>query len=135
MAECMLEVLGLSGLELSILLTNDKQIQQINRAHRDKDKPTDVLSFPQNEFVRPEVPKRNSAFHVLGDVVISIDTAAHQAQGRHRPLVEEVRFLLAHGLLHLLGHDHLTPAEKKVMTARTRYLVRNTPLPASVSAR
>jgi len=119
----MLVELELSHAELSVLLTNDAQIHALNLEHRQKDKPTDVLSFPLDEgggadgFV--------SGTRVLGDVVISLDTAARQARGRKRELLPEVRFLLAHGLLHLLGHDHANPAEKRVMDAMTRRLVRS----------
>jgi probable rRNA maturation factor len=123
-ARVMLETLDLGSSELSILLTNDEGIRRLNLAHRAKDRPTDVLSFPQNEFRRPLVPRRGHNLAVLGDVILSIDTAARQARGRRRPLEDEIRFLLAHGILHLLGYDHATPEEKKVMTARTRELVR-----------
>ncbi|HYQ00512.1 MAG TPA: rRNA maturation RNase YbeY [Polyangiaceae bacterium] len=121
-ADAMLVELDLAHAELSVLLTNDAQIHALNLEHREKDKPTDVLSFPLDEgggadgFV--------SGTRVLGDVVISLDTAARQARGRKRELLPEVRFLLAHGLLHLLGHDHGNPAEKRVMDAMTRRLVR-----------
>lgn len=118
----MLAELQLAHAELSVLLTNDAQIHALNLEHREKDKPTDVLSFPLDEgggadgFV--------SGTRVLGDVVISLDTAARQARGRRRELLPEVRFLLAHGLLHLLGYDHGNPAEKRVMDTMTRRLVR-----------
>jgi probable rRNA maturation factor len=124
MARLMLEALELGRSELSILLTNDEGIRRLNREHRAKDRPTDVLSFPQNEFRRPLVPRRGQNLAVLGDVIVSLDTASRQARGRRRPLEDEVRFLLAHGLLHLLGYDHATPEEKKAMSARTRELVR-----------
>ncbi len=120
----MLNFLGLPNSELSILLCDDPKIHEINLEHRDKDKPTDVLSFPQAEFERPEVVKSPHRLELLGDVVISIDTAERQANSRKRPLFDEVRFLLAHGVLHLLGYDHMTPEEKKGMSARTRQLVR-----------
>lgn len=120
----MLTELGLRESELSLLLTNDSLIHEINLEHRGKDKPTDVLSFPQAEFTKPLVPKRGHTLAVLGDVVISLDTALRQARGRRRPLEDEMRFLLAHGILHLVGHDHMTPEEKKVMTKATRALVR-----------
>lgn len=136
-AKAMLAALSVPDAELSLLLTNDSRIHEINLAHRGKDKPTDVLSFPQNEFRAPEVPKRKGPLAVLGDVVVSLDTADRQARGRRRPLFEEVRFLLAHGVLHLLGYDHATPEEKKVMTARTRWLVERTfeAVPKDVSGR
>jgi probable rRNA maturation factor len=124
LAEQMLEHLGVADSELSILLCDDSVIQTINLEHRQKDKPTDVLSFPQAEFVRPEVLQEGHDLGMLGDVVISLDTAERQARGRRRPLLEEVRFLLAHGVLHLLGYDHMTPAEKSLMTKRTRQLVK-----------
>lgn len=123
MAERMLRRLGLEASELSILLCDDAAIQSLNAEHRGKNKPTDVLSFPQAEFVRPEVPRKGHDLALLGDVVISLDTAERQANGRKRPLEHEVRFLLAHGILHLYGYDHATPEEKSLMTKKTRQLV------------
>ena len=69
----------------------------MNRQYRKKDKPTDVLSFPLADELQPSL---------LGDVVISIETAARQAQRRHHSLREELQILLIHGILHLLGYDH-----------------------------
>lgn len=120
----MLSALELDAAELSVLLTDDSTIHALNREHRHKDRPTDVLAFPIDEHEAPREGPR-----ILGDVVISLDTAARQASSRKRPLVEEVRFLLAHGLLHLVGYDHDTPEKKRVMTAQTRRLVRSAPLP------
>jgi probable rRNA maturation factor len=124
MALSMLGELGLESSELSILLTDDSRIRTINRDHRHKDKPTDVLSFPQLEFRAPLKPRGALPLTLLGDIVISLDTAERQATSRRRPLENEVRFLLAHGILHLLGYDHATPTEKKEMTKQTRRLVR-----------
>jgi probable rRNA maturation factor len=118
----MLLALDLADSELSVLLTDDATIHELNRAHRDKDRPTDVLSFPLDEA--PDA----SGVRLLGDVVISLDTAARQARGRKRELVAEVRFLLAHGIPHLIGHDHGSPREKRVMDAMTRKLVQSAPL-------
>ncbi len=115
----MLAALGLEPAELSVLLTDDRQIHALNREHRGKDKPTDVLAFPLDD-----APPGNGAPRLLGDVVISLDTALRQARSRKRELLAEVRFLLAHGVLHLVGWDHDTPAKKKRMTAETRRLVR-----------
>jgi len=92
--------------ELSILLTGDDEIHQLNKIYRQRDRPTDVLSFSQREgeFPGPEA--------VLGDVVISIETADRQAAERGHTLRAEILELLAHGLLHLLGFDHeLSDAE------------------------
>lgn len=128
LAQKMLEALNRTESELSILLCNDAAIHQLNWEHRSKDKATDVLSFPQIEFDAPESPRESHPQPLLGDVVISIDTAERQANSRKRPLLEEVRFLLAHGILHLLGYDHMTPVEKKQMTKRTKELVQAAPL-------
>lgn len=121
-ADAMLVELELGHAELSVLLTNDTEIHALNLAHRGKDKATDVLSFPLDEGGGADGAV--SGTRVLGDVVISLDTAARQARGRKRELLPEVRFLLAHGLLHLLGYDHANPAEKREMDAMTRRLVR-----------
>ncbi len=118
----MLSELELGHAELSVLLTNDTEIHALNLAHRAKDKPTDVLSFPLDEGGGADGAV--SGTRILGDVVISLDTAARQAHGRKRELLPEVRFLLAHGLLHLLGYDHGNPTEKREMDALTRRLVR-----------
>jgi probable rRNA maturation factor len=124
----MLRALELEEAELSVLLTNDAYIRELNREHRGKDKPTDVLAFPLDLEPRS---KRAAAARgesgtprVLGDVVISLDTALRQARARRRELLAEVRFLLAHGVLHLVGYDHATASQKKVMDRMTRRLVR-----------
>jgi probable rRNA maturation factor len=161
----MLAELGGEGSELSVLLTDDGNIRSLNRLHRNKDKATDVLSFPQLEASDPRlqtlrrlqsggapkpVPgsKRRSVSMLkrrvaaprgqriplgveaslvgmpLGDVVISLDTAGKQAQQRGQTLLASVRFLLAHGILHLFGYDHETDAEEAEMNGLTRRLVR-----------
>jgi probable rRNA maturation factor len=127
-AELMLRELSLENAELSILLTNDQRIQELNREHRGKDKPTDVLAFPLDLEDRPKrggrALPRSDTPPLLGDVVISLETALRQARSRRRELFAEVRFLLAHGILHLIGYDHATAAEKRVMDRETRRLVR-----------
>jgi probable rRNA maturation factor len=128
LGNAMLAALELPRAELSVLLTDDPEIHALNKQHRHKDKPTDVLAFAMDENVPDEAG-------VLGDVVISLDTADRQARSRKRPLVEEVRFLLAHGVLHLIGYDHAHPAEKREMVAMTRKLVRAAPLPEAPKAR
>ncbi len=121
-ADAMLAELELERAELSVLLTNDREIHALNLEHREKDRPTDVLAFPLEEG--EGVVGAGDGVRLLGDVVISLDTAARQARGRQRELLPEVRFLLAHGLLHLLGYDHGTAPEKRAMDAMTRRLVR-----------
>lgn len=117
LAERMLLTLELQSAELSVLLTDDLTIRKLNQAYRREDRPTDVLAFPLDP-----TSERNPV--LLGDVVVSLETAQRQAVSRRRPLVEEVRWLLAHGLLHLLGYDHDTPSRKARMDGMTRRLVR-----------
>jgi len=117
-ADRMLEHLGLGDAELSVVLVGDRTIQTLNREHRGKDRPTDVLAFPLGKALGPDLPR------LLGDVVISLPTATRQAKSRKRTLFPEARFLLAHGLLHLIGYDHGTRAQKRRMDAATRRLVR-----------
>lgn len=120
LAERMLLGLSLEDAELSILLTDDAAIHVLNREHRGKDRPTDVLAFPQDEEA---FANASGSVRLLGDVVISLDTALRQGTAREADLVSEVTFLLAHGLLHLVGYDHQTDEEEREMTSRTRDLV------------
>jgi probable rRNA maturation factor len=115
-AEKMLAHLALAKVELSIALVDDAAIHALNRAWRHKNKPTDVLAFPLLDPV-PEKPTG-----LLGDVILSVDTARRQAARHRRSLLAELTMLLAHGLLHLLGYDHQTDAEEREMNARTREL-------------
>lgn len=100
---------------LSLSLVGDAEIQTLNCEHRGKDKPTDVLSFPLEP--EPGHPER-----LLGDVVISIDTARRQAADYDAPLQNELYRLLIHGILHVLGHDHEEPEERAAMEAEERRL-------------
>ena len=118
LADRMLKELELEHAELSVLLTNDSRIHELNRQYRGKDKPTDVLAFELDGGGRLD-----DGTQCLGDVVISLDTAARQAKSKRLPLLHEVRLLLAHGLLHLLGYDHARPTQKRRMDAMTRRLV------------
>ncbi|MEZ4271061.1 MAG: rRNA maturation RNase YbeY [Myxococcota bacterium] len=96
--------LGYDRVELSLLLTDDDTIAALNHAWRGKVGPTDVLSFSQMEGA---VAVQGHALHVLGDIVISLDTASRQASRFGVSLEEEVTRLMVHGMLHLLGHDHV----------------------------
>jgi probable rRNA maturation factor len=106
-----------SGLSLSLVA--DDRIQELNRQHRGKDKPTDVLSFPLYE---PDEEPHADAERLLGDVVISVDTARRQAAEYDAPLQNELYRLLIHGLLHVMGHDHEEPDERAAMEAEERRL-------------
>lgn len=122
-ARRMLKALDLEDSELSILLCDSGTMRQLNREHRGIDKDTDVLSFPQSEFRAPLRPMAGGDLSLLGDVIICVDKALHQASGRRRSLEDEAVFLLAHGLLHLVGYDHDEPERKNEMTRATRRLV------------
>jgi probable rRNA maturation factor len=100
--------------EVSVRLVGDAVIHALNRDYRRKDRPTDVLAFAQREG-----PAAGLHPAVLGDVVISIDTARRQAR---RGLYRELLHLAAHGLCHLLGYDHRDDAEEREMNARAAAL-------------
>ena len=95
--------------EISLQIIQDDQMQQLNLEYMGVDAPTDVLSFP----VPFENPDTGNPY--LGDILISYPTAARQAEAAGHPVAEEISLLLVHGLLHLLGYDHLTPEEKTAM--------------------
>ena len=116
-ATLLLKALRLRGAELSIALVDDAEIRQLNRKFRSVDTPTDVLAF---SLLEGEHQGHRGA--MLGDVVISVETAAAQAAVRHRALDEELARLLIHGLLHLVGHDHEREDEAKRMRAEQRRL-------------
>lgn len=114
----MLAAMGIPDAELSVVLCGDPLIHELNRDYRQMDKPTDVLAFAMHEGEGADLVPQE----ILGDVIISIDTAARQAQELGRSIIDEVTMLLAHGLLHLLGFDHPTRDETRRMTARTDML-------------
>jgi probable rRNA maturation factor len=114
-AAAILKATGQAGAELSISLVDDPSIRELNGLYRGKARPTDVLSF---SLVEGEFADRRGK--LLGDVVISVDTAARQARERRRGLDETVAKLLLHGVLHLLGHDHEEDDEAHRMLAEER---------------
>ena len=93
-AKALLIAAEVSELELSLSIVNDAEMRSLNKQWRDKDCTTDVLSFPQHDDL------------LLGDLVISIETAAKQASQRGHSTADELRILMVHGLLHLFGYDH-----------------------------
>ena len=114
-AEAMLRAMRLDEAVLSIVLCDDRRMRELNRDHRGKDKTTDVLAFA----LREGASLAGADPRVLGDVVISLPTAARQARAAGKATIDEVQMLLAHGLLHLLGDDHRTLAQTRRMAART----------------
>lgn len=111
-ARAFLSTLELRDVELSVLLTDDPGIRVLNRQWRRKDRPTDVLSFPGGT----PPPGSTGPLH-LGDLILSLDTARRQARAHRRTLAEELDLYLAHGLLHLLGHDHHRRRDAERMAA------------------
>lgn len=106
-----MEAAGCEGMEVALSLVDDDEIRALNKTWRGKNKPTDVLSFSQTEGA----PFMTAAGHLLGDIVISVETAARQAEAGGRAMGEELLHLAVHGLAHLLGYDHATKAEERVM--------------------
>jgi len=113
-----LEALGQTGTELSIVFVSDRKITQLNRMYLSRNHPTDVMAFSQREGEGGTMHP-----HVLGDVIISTETAAAQARERGTSLEEELDLLLVHGILHLLGYEHtLGKNEAQRMTRRQKRL-------------
>jgi rRNA maturation RNase YbeY len=113
----MMGYLGCRESELSVVFVQDARMRSLNRAYRSKDRPTNVLAFSQCQTYpgEPQTPL------LLGDIVISLPTAAREADELGQPLEERVVFLLAHGLLHLLGYDHERSAsQRRSMERRER---------------
>ncbi|MEO9263194.1 MAG: rRNA maturation RNase YbeY [Candidatus Baltobacteraceae bacterium] len=117
--ETLLAALGEGGSGISVTLVDDAAIRALNRDHRGKDAATDVLSFPMFDGTSadPHIAER-----LLGDIVISIDTARRQAADYDAPLQRELYRLLIHGLLHVMGHDHMKREERAEMEAEERRL-------------
>lgn len=108
--------MGCAGDEVSIVLVDDEEITRLNRQYFLRNRPTNVISFPMAagnpDAINP---------HLLGDVVISADTAERDARAAGGKTGEEILFLLVHGILHLCGHDHEgSPAERRKMEAKER---------------
>jgi len=107
--------------EVSVIIVDDEEIRAINKEHRDIDKSTDVLSFPMVEFVNGELISDEGDYDMdldelmLGDIIISAETAKRQAIEYGHSFEREVAFLTAHSCFHLLGYDHMEEAEEKVM--------------------
>lgn len=105
---------------VSITLIGDARMRKLNRAYRGADRPTDVLSFPLHDRTQRGM---------LGDLVISVDTAKRQAAAYDAPLQRELERLLIHGILHLLGHDHHRRNQRARMEREERRLARAIGMP------
>ena len=119
MARQVLLDMGFVKAELSVVFVDDGEMRLLNATYRRLNEPTDVLAFAMSEGrfggINP---------HVLGDVVISADTAAFRAKEDGRRLEDEVAALLVHGILHLIGYDHeRSPADARIMRSKERSLL------------
>ena len=114
-----------SEAEVSLIVTGQKQIHELNKAYLDEDRPTDVLSFPMMEtsakvgFVTAPDGKKH-----LGEVIVSFPQAVLQAEEHGHAVEREISILVVHGLLHLLGYDHAEAVEKRGMQAREKEILR-----------
>ncbi|UOR12276.1 rRNA maturation RNase YbeY [Halobacillus amylolyticus] len=105
--------------EVSISFVGNDDIQELNRNYRQKDQPTDVISFAMQELGEGEIEVQNEELPtMLGDIVVSVDKAKEQAEDYGHSLERELGFLALHGFLHLLGYDHIDEADEKEMFAR-----------------
>ena len=123
--------LGVAQYEICLQFVSPRKMKALNKKYRHQDKSTDVLSFPQYNWKRALKVKSTPTSAVkilnplpLGDVIICADEAENNAQETGHTLDKEVCFLLVHGILHLVGHDHMKTPEKKRMFTEQRKLMR-----------
>ncbi|BCN30582.1 rRNA maturation RNase YbeY [Anaeromicropila herbilytica] len=123
-------------IELNVILTDNEMIREINQAHRDIDKPTDVLSFPMIDYNEPsnfdvvedaveEFFNLDSGELMLGDIIISVEKVIEQAENYGHSELRELAFLTAHSMLHLFGYDHMVDEERVVMEKKQEEILKN----------
>ena len=110
--------------EISVTFVDNARIHELNKQYRDKDAPTDVLSFPMAENGEYDIDEDNGC-KILGDIVISMERAMEQAELYGHSLQREVAYLTVHSMLHLLGYDHIEDDEAEVMEAREDAILRD----------
>ncbi|MCT6923326.1 rRNA maturation RNase YbeY [Metasolibacillus sp.] len=107
------------GSELSVTFVTNEAIHEINRTYRDKDQPTDVISFALEELGEGEIEIVGEGIpRVLGDIIISVERTQEQADDYGHSFERELGFLAVHGFLHLLGYDHMNEQDEKEMFAK-----------------
>ncbi|MDF2564761.1 MAG: metalloprotease ybeY [Massilibacillus sp.] len=116
------ELYGLDTAEVSVTLTNNDHIREINRNYRNKDAATDVISFALNEGEEPEIIDGPDV-NMLGDIIISIERAMDQAEEYGHSLERELAFLTVHGMMHLLGYDHIEEEDRREMRKEEEYVL------------
>lgn len=120
-AELVGKIYGVENSEVSITLTDDKNIHELNKKFRGIDRPTDVLSFALRESDEPEI--LNAEIETLGDIIISVERAKLQAEEFGHSFLREIIFLEVHGLLHLLGYDHIEESDRIEMEAEQKFIM------------
>ena len=127
-----LTAVGPKGAACTLMLVSDSRMAALNRAFCGVEQPTDVLAFPAGD-APPGLPPPDGTY--LGDLAISVETARRQAARRGHPLEREAALLLIHGILHLVGYDHRTPAGRRLMWRRQAGLLRAQCGPPRAAAR
>lgn len=120
-AEVVGKIYGAENSEVSITLTDDKNIHELNKKFRGIDRPTDVLSFAFRESDEPQI--LNAEVETLGDVIISVERAKIQAEDFGHSFLREIIFLEVHGLLHLLGYDHIEENDRIEMENEQKFIM------------
>lgn len=115
------ELYGVENSELSVMLTDDEHIHALNKKFRGIDRATDVLSFAFRESDEPEI--FGADFEILGDVIISLERAKVQSAEFGHSFLREIIFLEVHGLLHLLGYDHIDADERREMESEQKFVM------------
>lgn len=110
--------------EVDITIVTDEEIHTLNRDYRNVDRPTDVLSFALDEGEEEPLLLGEEVEHLLGDIIISSETATRQAEEFGHGLNREMVYLAVHGCLHLLGYDHMIEEDKKIMRRREEEVLR-----------
>lgn len=121
--------------EVNLIITDDGEIREMNRQSRNMDKPTDVLSFPMNEYNAPGdftgIEDRSDSFNpetgelLLGDIVISAQRAKEQSEEYGHSIEREMAFLTAHSMLHLMGYDHMGDEERLIMEKKQEEILQS----------
>ncbi|WP_024834743.1 rRNA maturation RNase YbeY [Ruminiclostridium josui] len=121
--------------EISVLIVDDEEIRDINKEHRNIDKSTDVLSFPMVDFKDGKLISDEGDYDlemgelILGDIIISAETAMRQAEAYGHSFEREMAFLTAHSCFHLLGYDHMEKTEEEVMFKKQEDILKEIGLP------
>lgn len=118
------ELYDAENCEVSIILTDDARIRELNREYRGIDRPTDVLSFALHESDEPEIVfDGEDQIDALGDIIVSVERARAQAIEYGHSFRREIIFLIVHGMLHLLGYDHIEEADRLEMEAEQKFIM------------